>query len=393
MARIARETPSEHILVVDTNILWHKDKSFPVSPDFDAFLDSHSSSMPLRLVVPEVVFGELWFQQTTSATKTLEKISEQIKEISAVTQAIHGHKITNAKLKSQVHDKLMKWLKGKGGTIAKTPLGEINWAGVVENAVWRLPPFTLDSKNPEMEKGFRDSLILETLADVAKNSETNNNVVFLCNDYLLRTTAADRLKHRKNCLFFESLPDFESYLKLTQEQLTNKFVRAIQAKARSKFYSADDPTCLYSKEDIRKSIQDEFADELSHPEKVASKGLKTFLSLGGNDWTSMAERWWINSTQFKELVDQREFHWVSRVTVARLFTQEKTTTGLLSSVLQPQQQLLLLGFDISWKSTVKSDGRFHDSKVINMNLAESSFEVPTADELKRWKLNADDEAA
>ncbi len=391
MSRIARETPSEHILVVDTNILWYKDKSFPVSPDFDSFWESYSSTMPLRLVVPEVVFGELWFQQTTSATKTLEKITDLIKEVSAITETIHGHKVTNAKLKSQVHDKLMKWLKGKGGSIMKTPLSEINWAGLVENAVWRLPPFTLDSKNPEMEKGFRDSLILETLADISKNVDANNNVVFLCNDYLLRTTAADRLKHRKNCLFFESVPDFESYLKLTREQLTNKFVRAIQARARSKFFSANDANCLYFKEDISKSIKDKFADELSHPEKAAPKGLRTVLSPNPNDWSSIVERWWINSTQFKELVDQREFHWVSRVTVARLFTAENVATGLISRAIYPQQKLLLLGFDTSWKSTVKSDGRFHNSKVIDIILTESSFEVPTADELKRWKLNADDE--
>lgn len=378
-------------MLLDTNILWHKDKSFAVSPDFDSFWNEYFSKMPLQLVVPEVVFGELWFQQTTSAAKVMEKVSEQMKEICAISQSKYSHSISSAKLRSQVHDKLMKWLKAKGGAVAKTPINEIKWATIVESAVWRLAPFTMDSKNPEMEKGFRDALILETLADIAKNSSADKNIVFLCNDYLLRTTAADRLKSRKNCLFFESVPDFESYLKLTQEQLTNKFVRAIQARARTKFYNPADPNSLYIKEDIKKSIQNQFADKLSHPEKVPPKGLASLLTLNANNWASTAQMWWINSTQFKELVDHREFHWVSRVTLARLFTEVKEPMGLLSSaLLQPQQKLLLLGFDISWKATVKSDGRFHDSTVTNLVLAESSFEIPTADELKRWKLSADD---
>jgi hypothetical protein len=71
MPKIRRKPPPQHLVIVDTNILWDKDKKLPVSPAFDAFWGKNSPLLPMTLHVPHVVMGELHFQQTTSALKSL----------------------------------------------------------------------------------------------------------------------------------------------------------------------------------------------------------------------------------------------------------------------------------------------------------------------------------
>jgi hypothetical protein len=56
-----RRTPPPHIVVVDTNILWDRDKKLPVCLAFDEFWRKNSPLIPMTLNVPEVVFGELQF--------------------------------------------------------------------------------------------------------------------------------------------------------------------------------------------------------------------------------------------------------------------------------------------------------------------------------------------
>ena len=76
MPKVRRTPPPVHVVVVDTNILWDKDKKLPVSQAFDAFWRKNSPLIPMTLNVPDVVFGELQFQQTTSALKALAGISD-----------------------------------------------------------------------------------------------------------------------------------------------------------------------------------------------------------------------------------------------------------------------------------------------------------------------------
>ena len=66
---IRKEEIKEHIVIPDTNILWFKDKSKVVNPDFDSFWDNYAQDSNLHLVIPDVVKGEMLFQQSTSAIK------------------------------------------------------------------------------------------------------------------------------------------------------------------------------------------------------------------------------------------------------------------------------------------------------------------------------------
>ena len=207
--------------------MWDKDKKLPVCTAFDDFWTKNSSLIPMDLHIPEVVFGELHFQQATSALKALTNIAENFTELAGITSSVYSHKCNESTIKSQVKAKLEKWLKGHAGTLSPTPTSKINWAAVVDSAIWRKPPFTFDPKEKTNEKGFRDAVILETIVYICEAASAGKTVIFVCNDHLLRPTAESRLKSSKKFLAFESLIDFEAYISLTQQQFTNAFVKAI----------------------------------------------------------------------------------------------------------------------------------------------------------------------
>jgi PIN domain-containing protein len=391
MTRPRRVAPQTHLVLVDTNILFDEDKKHPVSPDFDKFWHAASSVIPLALRVPRVVIGELHFQQTTSALKLSSTIRDSLEKLTGVTQATYTAKLEEARIKGQVEKKLERWLKSLSGVIAETPFSTIDWPSLVDSAVWRTPPFSFDPKNKENEKGFRDALILETVAAVSKAAKTNEAVIFLTNDILLRTATERRLKGQKNFLAFESIPDFESYIQLTQQQLTDKFVKEIQAHARAKFYTANDDSSLYMRDKLSGRIRAEFKADLdTAPENELSAGMIGLLGPALSQGLRRAsEKWWISSTRFERLVGDREFHWVTEISVAQLYDRipSAAVASLLPQVTGPVK-LRIVTFDIKWKANVKADGRFHDVAVQSIERTQTRTEEPTPEKLSRWQLTS-----
>lgn len=390
MTKIKRDSPPIHEVVVDTNILWDKDKKNAASPDFDRFWKRNLSLIPLQLRVPEVVFGELHFQQTTSAHKLCNSVKESLIELSGIAEFNYVPKVEEQKIKVQVGQKINKWLKALGGTVVLTPTGVINWSELIENAIWRKPPFTFDPKEKDSEKGFRDALILETVVSIAKSSNSKNHTtIFLSNDFLLRTTAEARLKGDKTFLAFESISDFQSYIQLTQQELTDKFVKSIQARARAKFYTLNDSESLYLKENLYQKIRRDFTTDLDVlPTSTGLNALARLLdSASAPTLKNVAEKWWINATQFEQLIGDREFHWSTKVTVAQLYEGVSPGVGgLLATTLPPESKIKLAEFNVKWKANVKADGRFHDTKVLSIEKNPQKVEPTTEESTARWQL-------
>jgi hypothetical protein len=127
MRKILKGQPPGHLVIVDTNILWCKDKGPAVSPEFDKFWSDHEGIVSMELVIPEVVRGEILFQHTTSAIKTLIKIKESFHEISSITAKTHTHRMTEDTIKKQIEVKFNRWLKSKHARIADIPINSIDW--------------------------------------------------------------------------------------------------------------------------------------------------------------------------------------------------------------------------------------------------------------------------
>jgi hypothetical protein len=375
MNRIRRRSPPPHIVLCDTNIFWHEDKAHTVNPVFDEFWQKHSEAFPMKLIVPDVVRGELLFQQTTSACKSLTKANTYFAELSRVTEKKYSHRVTEEKVTKHVAERFERWLDSKHGEVKRSPLTEIDWGKLIQCAVWRKPPFTFDPQ-AKTEKGFRDALVLETVAAICRESTGQESIAFICADNLLRKASEERLSSVKHLTVYESLLEFESFIQLTQQNLTDEFVKGILFRARAKFFKPRNRECLFYKADLRRTLINKYKKELEAPSEPF-----TYAVLGSNvlpTWQRVGkEPCTIGPPEFVKLVHPNEYHWAAKVVFSRLF--ERPVSWPPSEHTEYKKVMLMV--NVAWKATVRNDGRFFDCNVTGDNMVNLSTDLPTDEDL------------
>jgi len=376
-----------HVVVVDTSVLFNPEKKFAACPDFDAFWEEHANASKLELVVPEVVRGELLFQQTTSALNSLQKVTDELRKVSEVSAHSHLHKISEASVRSQVAGKIDGWIQKKGGLLCPTPIGLIDWTEIIDRSIWRKAPFGPDVKDRESEKGFRDAMILETLVQFCATERRRVRIAFVCKDGLLKGAAEDRLSGEARCACYGSLEDLGSVLKMTRERLTDQFVDQVLAKARRVFYSKDDPECLYKSEEIPSLARRTYRDFFEHPDRDLSFDALTPLLYGGGPWTALSSKWFIQNTQFSQLEVGHRYHWSTEVKWMKGYQGQTYFFGL-TGIGQPQicHRVRSLAFDVKWSAHVADDGKFTAAARDSVELVRASFDEVSEEELARLGL-------
>lgn len=388
MPRIKRQHLPKHILIPDTNILWFEKKDVCVSPEFTEFWSNYSAKYEIELVLPAVVKGELLYQHTSSALAALDRINAQFENISSLANKAYKHRVNAKRVRGDVSKKFDAWISSLSAKIAETPVETINWSNLIENAILRRPPFTED-KDKKNEKGFRDALILETVCSIA-NFREKIDVAFISNDAILIQAAKDRLKNNKRLSFYESIDEFSSYLRLLHEELTNEFVQAIQKRARNKFHSEKDPSCLIYRDKIISAIREEHASQFTAPVPMRSlsKALSSSpLSIKEN-WEEYSEEViWIRAPSFVELEGESNFIWDSRIIFVQLFKYNGPggRGSLLGGVTVPgQENFRKIEFKVMWNAIVGKDARFRKMGVKNFELVEKKFELASEKEKSRY---------
>ena len=386
MKKIARQRPPRHILIPDTNILWHEKKDVCVHPDFDSFWGEYGSKYEIELAIPSVVLGELMYQHTSSALTTLERINSQFSNLSSYSKNNYTHKITDRQVRNDIKAKFDAWMSSSSAILVETPVATIDWSSLINNAIWRIPPFTEDN-NKEIEKGFRDALILETVCFIVDFRE-GTDIVFITDDKLLLTAAKTRLKHKVH--LYDTLDEFSSYLRLLDEELTNKFVQDLQKRAREKFHGKNNSGLLYREKLVTK-IREQFGAEFRPPAYIRSLGQA--LAIRPQSTNEAWERYssegiWIKAPRFVSLENENIFTWDSRITFVQLFRVGEIGPGGLLGNMVPQweEKLRKLNFQVIWKAHVGRDARFLKMEVVEINLADKTFEPATADEIRLYQI-------
>ncbi len=367
-----KEEIKPHIVIPDTNILWFKDKTIVVNPDFNSFWDKYSQDSNLQLVIPEIVKGEILFQQSTSAIKKMEKAVECITEVCAITECKHSHSMTAKKIRTQIEKRFNKWAKQKYAIIENSPISAIAWRELIHNSIWRKPPFELDAKNSENEKGFRDAIILETIIEYTKRDKSDCFIAFICNDNLLRDTAGKKLKLEERFSVYKSTEDFESYLKLQHEELSNKFIKSILRKASLKFFNPKDKNCLNSRENLIEKIEEKFGQYIKDPKLSEANKTALGLSALSAKWNpSVGGKYWIANSHFEKIENLSTYYWNNDVTYAKKYV--RAIEGLADVGLTDNERILILQFNITWTSKVSKDGRFRDLIVQEIKMKTNTF--------------------
>ena len=386
-----RPNPPEHIVSVDTNILWFEDKGCVVNPKFDEFWNSYSTTFPMKLIIPAVVRGELLFQQITSALKLLDKANSNIRAVTRITGKQYSHRILKDRVTKEATKRFDKWVQSQGAEVCDTPIDDIDWSKLIDAAIWRRLPFTPDPENPKNEKGFRDALILETMDAICRSYSEEANIAFVCNDFALRKAADYRLSGIEGFSTYESLEDFATFINLTKRNLTERFVKSILSRARDKFFNEKGKKGLFYSDDYFTKLRDEFKARIESPmvpEEVIY-GVRGWL----NAWTHVGnEQTWIGNPLFEKVAEDNIYYWVSTITFVRLYEREQAI--FTDSSGGKERRLLILTIDVHWQASVRADGRFFNCTVVNHKESNYSFEVPTQDKLERYGIqNKDKQAA
>jgi len=398
-------------VLVDTNILWQQKKDSVANLEFETFWSEYSTEFDLTLIVPEVVRAELLFQHAESARKALERASESFRDLSTVTAHQYSPRIEVDRVKRQVEEKIDHWLLEARAVIAPLPYDAVNWREVVRAAVWHEPPFALDPKNPDNEKGFRDALILECVSAHVATLPAGVMACFVTNDKLLQAATQTRCA---TCSIYEGTQAMGSYLKLTAEKLQKEFITAILQKAQEKFFTQGDPESLYHREQIEQKLEEKYSVRRLAPSPQP-------LSFGPS-WTALdVGRWWITlAPEFRRKSARGRYHWRNVVTFVRWYKKDtpwaptvaqsepggmeqkdvgSTVTAfsaaraIITAFGGPDPQILICKYGVDWACSIKTDGRFHKFAIEQLVEIGKEFRQATDQERKFYELPTSPAAA
>lgn len=371
MSKILKKIIAPHHVLIDTNVLFDQDKSNIVNPKFDEFWDLHAADSSLHLVLPEVVIGEILFQQTNSALTTLRRANESFDRLSGVTGNKYSHRVTDSRIKKEARKRFYTWANCKKGfKELPTPINSIDWKKLVNASIWRDPPFSFDPKKTNIEKGFRDALILETIYDYCQN-QPERKIVFISNDTTLRDATELRLRSHEKFNVFQSLEEFQGYLLLEKENLEQSFIRSVINRADVKFFNQEDSNSLVYKTNLISKIRKKFPDKFRDPRQLLTDDFGENAYIDGH-WRPTGPGTFviISKPQFQKIEGENSFFWNSRVKY-----EKEYAVGLEWEENDIIKFLHEIYFDIHWKANISINQRFTKMEIIDIGFRSSTFKM------------------
>jgi hypothetical protein len=382
-------------VVADSNALFPKDPTKLVSGKFMAMWDECAKLATLRFIIPEIVRGERLYRLLCTARASLENAKKNFDNLKAVSDSLMPPLPTIGTLRADIEKRFDDWAKTKAAEIISVPYDKINWPHVVNDAIWRHPPFTPAGEGEDTEKGFRDCLILETLAGLVLLNATEQ-VVFISGDQLLRDASTARFDS-KSFAAYENLESFHSFLVATRTQMQEaekQLVQKIIQAAPTAFYSANNPQCVYILFNIYRRILSQHSAELTQLQRplTASSEQKCFFTPASD------EKLYIDSTEYEPIISKnKRWGWKTRIRMVRLFErhtpakqppQSETDDGLADYLKRWEASLALIDktlgthlvvriapFDILWTAFPDGVGQFKRLKLSSINALPHSEEA------------------
>lgn len=338
-----------YYIIFDTNVVWGKplQRAFL---DFKKFITS--TGLKIGLYLPETVKEEF-------KKKTLFELREVAEKHNSAVIALKKFDYLQLQSTSEltidenfVKQKLDDLLETNGFEIIPVPYDQINLGKILEQAVYYLPPFERN------EKGFKDSIIAETILAATKSFDDNATKIFVSNDDVLREYVASL---DEGLLVYESIKDLESRLRADIQNIGN--IEELINQADELFYVELHGISFFGhKNDFRSLIHEKFpnllngytisydtTDPLPEIEKRLSK---TFLV--GDETLK------IRGNPFFVKKEGNVFFWESRVALSRNFQIPISDTELSNEKIEYD-----LDFVIRWK-TIENNSKLTTPKLMGI---------------------------
>jgi hypothetical protein len=364
----------EYTVYFDTNAAYSPKPNEPISGGFVAALAEIRKLTGVVAKVPSVVIQELCYQRTQMALQAAEnqrKNAETIKQVSGiVTPKIPDFQT----LKVGCEKLLQECLSNQAIEVIEAPVQKINWQRVIESACWRRPPFEKPKSEDDLaEKGFRDSIVIESIvhdAEVVKDG----TIAVLSKDKMFTAGLKNRASGIKRPLeCHDACGALLTQLKLLNETQNNQFVTAVLEKVSSVFYNPEDPNCLVFAHKLLERLRQEYDEDLSQP-SLLSLVTPGEISTSPGNWLSEMTEWKplsdlkVNATapEFIAVDDQGRYQWRSELTLARLL-RRRHRPGPQAFEL-PEERIRVKKVDVLWSAKVDSDtAEFSDTRIDEIN--------------------------
>ena len=254
--RRRRQKPQLRV-VMDTNVLFTGSASDLVQQEvFNLIKQSIFPDLEIQWYLPEVVRHERQFRMQRIAIGLVPAIEK--------VERLLGHKlaISEETLLESVEKVVSERQQELGLIDLPLDYSKVDWNRLVLDAVYRVPPFEKGGK----EKGFRDSLVVESFHQLVVNSPKTPKtcrVVLITGDKLVAQAALTRVLNATNASVFSTLEELKGLINALVSEVDEVFLTDLKAKAEKLFFVPKDESTLFYKEKIRDRLTEKFEKELA----------------------------------------------------------------------------------------------------------------------------------
>lgn len=290
---MAKKRIPKLIVVFDTNVLFTQIASDLVRNDVQRIVSENSAHPDLKIswYLPEVVIGERKYQM-------LEKAKELLPNMQKLERLLgHNLGVGEDTLELHVDKAIRNSIDQYKFLTASLDTSAVDWSNLIYRSISRDPPF----EPGEKEKGFRDSIIANSVAQLHGSFPKTPSVcrvALVSEDQRLREYVAELVDGANNVRILKSLDELESLINTLVSTIPEEFAAELVKKAYKIFFEKGNERTFYYKEKIGEKISERYANELS------DTIIPGHLRSGGT--------WWISEPIFIKKERQR-IHWVSPV--------------------------------------------------------------------------------
>ncbi len=374
----------KYIVFLDTNCLYTQRDDQVLDPAVTDLLLSLQSKVGLNIATSKVVIEEHVLKKLPKCQTLLNEAKKKLRDLQALME--HQYQIslpTKEELETKVRARIDEWIKALTIRVLDIP-DEINWKAIVWKAVNREPPFSRasDTKNSN-EKGFKDAVILETLLELHRR-ETEREIVFVCEDGLLLSTAREILHNQPRFISVNALTEFSARVEVILATPGPAFLEAVVSRAKKEFFAPEDPNCIW----FRLNILDQIFQSLKHLRWSPMGGTRRMIQLPprpGHTMDIFRPRQAVEAS--KEVHRVREtkliaydsrfkfYRWESLVELLQIFRSVPRNP----EDTEEEDQLRVVLVNVRWSSRVSNELRFSDELIDTVALASQAFEIPSAE--------------
>jgi len=335
----------------DTSILLY-DHKYPIHAGVKKFVQDNKNNkdIDISFYVPYIVQEEFKKNNICELMKRKDSYNNRARGITDMvsTEVIVEYK-PNEKSLERYFEKILLDLHIQ---VIPTPIKEIDFQQIIEKAIHYDPPFEASEK----EKGFKDSIAVETFLFYAKSQGEGPIYVFVCNDKILREYVGSISAIIKNIQVYDSCEQFDSRLKLEiAAKNSEKKIEVLTQAALFAFNDETNPDALFydRKIKIKEQIYLKYKNLIDKP-RIENKmfvedGLLSDPILHPVDGGAI---WRLSTPVFVKEKSDKYIEWKSHVVYSRNYNvQGQYRIGGIEG-MSMSYYTYILEFEVNWEAEI-----------------------------------------